>query len=43
MEAKGESPKAIDYGSVATSTSAGFNWATLVIVLMLTGLYITWW
>ncbi|MCH7822129.1 MAG: sodium/sugar symporter [Proteobacteria bacterium] len=43
LEAKGENPKAIDYGSVDTSTSTGFNWATLVIVLMLTGLYITWW
>jgi len=34
---------AIDYGEVDTSTSAGFNWASLVIILILTGLYVTWW
>ncbi|MGI9271898.1 MAG: sodium/sugar symporter [Woeseiaceae bacterium] len=43
LEGKGESDKAIDYKSVDTSTSTGFNWASLVIVLMLTGLYATWW
>jgi solute:Na+ symporter, SSS family len=36
-------PDAIEYGEVDTSTSAGFNWATLVIILILTGLYATWW
>ena len=39
----GPQPKAIDYKAVDTSTSAGFNWASLVIVLMLAALYITWW
>ena len=43
LESKGEHPKAVDYASVDTSTSSGFNWATLVIILMLTGLYATWW
>ena len=28
---------------VDTSTSSGFNWSAIVIVLMLTGLYATWW
>ena len=35
--------RAIDYGAVDTSTSSGFNLASFVIVLMLVGLYITWW
>ena len=43
LEGKGDHPAAIDYEAVDTSTSAGFNWASLVIVLMLTGLYATWW
>ena len=43
LGAKGDHPNAIDYASVDTSTSSGFNWATLVIILMLTGLYATWW
>ena len=43
LEGKGDHPNAIDYASVDTSTSSGFNWATLVIVLMLTGIYATWW
>ena len=38
-----DSPYAVDYKAVDTSTSKGFNWASLVIVLMLAGLYITWW
>ena len=36
-------PDAIEYSDVDTSTSAGFNWASLAIVLILTGLYATWW
>jgi len=36
-------PDAIRYSEVDTSTSAGFNWASLAIVLILTGLYATWW
>ena len=43
LEGHGDHPKAIDYSAVDTSTSPAFNWAALVIVLMLTGLYITWW
>lgn len=43
LEGKGEHPGAINYASVDTSTSRGFNWATLVVVLMLTGIYATWW
>ncbi len=35
--------RAIEYGEVDTSTSSGFNLASFVIVLMLAGLYITWW
>jgi SSS family solute:Na+ symporter len=43
LEGKGDHPNAIDYSAVDTSTSTGFNLASLVIVLMLTGLYATWW
>jgi SSS family solute:Na+ symporter len=42
-EGGGEHPKSIDYKAVDTSTSAGFNLASLVLILMLAGLYITWW
>jgi len=38
-----EHPKAVDYSQVDTRTSAGFNLASLVIILMLAGLYIVWW
>jgi SSS family solute:Na+ symporter len=38
-----EHPDAIEYKDVDTSTRSGFNWAALGIVLMLTGLYFTWW
>jgi SSS family solute:Na+ symporter len=34
---------AIEYAEIDTSTSSGFNFASLVIILMLTGLYIAWW
>ena len=43
LESKDDHPKAIDYSAVDTSTSSGFNLASLVIILMLTGLYATWW
>ena len=43
LESKGDHPKAIDYSAVDTTTSSSFNLASLVIVLMLTGLYATWW
>jgi len=36
-------PDAIEYSEIDTSTSSGFNWASLVIILMLAGLYIAWW
>jgi SSS family solute:Na+ symporter len=43
MEGGRDHEDAIDYGEVDISTSAGFNLASLVIVLMLAALYITWW
>ncbi|MEM7431240.1 MAG: sodium/sugar symporter [Pseudomonadota bacterium] len=36
-------PKAIDYADVNTTTSAGFNWASVVIIIMLGGIYAAWW
>lgn len=36
-------PDAIDYKSIDTSTTSGFNFASVVIVLALTALYATWW
>jgi len=36
-------PNAIAYGEVDTTTTKGFNFASLVIILMLTALYATWW
>jgi len=36
-------PDAINYEDVDTSTTTGFNVAAMVVVLMLTGLYATWW
>jgi SSS family solute:Na+ symporter len=38
-----EHPNAIDYKSVDTSTTGGFNLAAIVVILMLVGLYATWW
>ena len=43
FEKKGDHPDAIDYREIDTSTSSGFNLASLVIILMLAGLYIAWW
>ena len=43
LEHGGEHPKAIDYSSVDTRTSSGFNLAALVVILMLAGLYTAWW
>jgi SSS family solute:Na+ symporter len=34
---------AIDYSTVDHSTSRGFNLGSVVIILMLTALYISWW
>lgn len=36
-------PNAINYNDVDTSTTGGFNLAALVVILMLVGLYATWW
>jgi len=36
-------PDAIEYKDVDTSTTRGFNWAALGIILLLTVLYATWW
>jgi SSS family solute:Na+ symporter len=36
-------PNAIAYGDVDTATSSSFNIAALVLILMLTALYVTWW
>jgi SSS family solute:Na+ symporter len=36
-------PDAIDYADIDTTTSRGFNYAALVIILMLIGLYAAWW
>ena len=36
-------PAAVDYRDIDTSTSGGFNIASIVIVLMLAALYATWW
>ena len=36
-------PDSIDYADVDTTTSRGFNYASLVIILMLTALYAAWW
>ena len=38
-----EHPDAIQYQDVDTGTTAGFNWAALGIIVMLTALYVTWW
>jgi SSS family solute:Na+ symporter len=43
LEHGGEHLKAVDYKEVDISTSASFNLSSLVIILMLAGLYITWW
>jgi len=42
-ERGGEHPRAIDYRRIDTSTSTGFNWASVVVILMLAALYIVWW
>jgi len=38
-----EHPDAIDYGEIDTHTTSGFNLGALIVVLMLVGLYVTWW
>jgi SSS family solute:Na+ symporter len=36
-------PNAVDYKTVDTHTTGGFNLAAFVVILMLVGLYATWW
>jgi SSS family solute:Na+ symporter len=43
LEGGVEQPGAIEYKDIDTTTSASFNLASAVIVLMLVGLYATWW
>ena len=43
LQGAGEQPGAINYNEIDISTTTHFNLASLVIVLMLTGLYVTWW
>ena len=38
-----DQPDAIDYHDVDTRTTTGFNISALAVVLMLIGLYATWW
>lgn len=43
MEDGKEQPGAIDYEAIDTSTSTSFNLGAVVILLMLVGLYASWW
>ena len=43
MQGAEDHPDAIDYKEVDTHTTGGFNLAAVVIILMLVGLYATWW
>jgi SSS family solute:Na+ symporter len=43
LQGAGAQPGAINYREVDTSTTTNFNLASLVIALMLTGLYAAWW
>jgi solute:Na+ symporter, SSS family len=43
LQGAGRHPNAIDYNDVDTSTTGGFNLAALAVILMLVGLYATWW
>ena len=43
LQGAAEQAGAINYKEIDTSTTTNFNLASLVIVLMLTGLYATWW
>lgn len=40
---KGQHPGAVDYQTINTSTTLGFNTAAGTIVVILSALYITWW
>jgi SSS family solute:Na+ symporter len=43
FEGAGEQPGAIEFSEVDCSTSAGFNAASVAVVVMLLALYATWW
>ena len=43
LQSAEDHPDAINYKDVDTSTTSGFNWAALGIVLMLAALYTAWW
>jgi SSS family solute:Na+ symporter len=43
LQGAGEHADAIDYKAVDTSTTTGFNLASVVIILMLVALYTAWW
>jgi SSS family solute:Na+ symporter len=43
LEGAGEQPGAIKYEEVDCTTSTTFNYASVVIILMLVALYATWW
>lgn len=43
LQGAGVNQKAISYTEVDTSTTTGFNIASLAIVVILTALYVTWW
>ena len=43
LDSREPHPAAIDYKALDTSTTGGFNLSAVVIVLILTALYATWW
>lgn len=43
LQGKERHPHAIDYRDVDTTTTTGFNLAGVTVLLMLVGLYATWW
>jgi len=43
LQKAGEQPGAVEFAEVDCSTSRGFNYASVIIALMLIALYATWW
>ncbi len=43
LQGAADHPDAIDYKDIDTTTTTGFNFGALVVILMLTALYATWW
>ena len=43
LQNKGPQANAIGYSDIDTSTSRGFNYAALLVILLLTALYASWW